>query len=154
MKGDSAFSGQIRQPHLRLLQLGGPAFPDNLQAAGCRAKENKSSQESDREIARRTPDVPPDVAKASDDLHDLDLAEDLAAGAWFGVDPAKIAANVFAPNVVAPSSGSAGIFGHDGARSLREVTHDKSFVDPTYTAPESGSELLSAEVCGLIDVCG
>ena len=41
VKADSTFSGQIRQPHLRLLQLGGPAFPANLQAAGCRAKENK-----------------------------------------------------------------------------------------------------------------
>ena len=59
------------------------------------------------------------------DLRDLYLAEYLTASARFGVDPAEIAANVFAPEGVIPSSRDAGVLGHQIAGSQREIIHDQ-----------------------------
>ena len=63
---DRAFHRQVRQPHLRLLQLDGAALANEECVARGGRKRTKSSQESDGSTVRSSPDFPLALASASE----------------------------------------------------------------------------------------
>ncbi len=115
-----AFHRQVRQPHLRLLQLDGAAIANDEDVAQGGCEENKIVAGIRQQIT--SPQEPAGFSagfgqRQGTDLRDLNLAEYLTAGAWFRVDAAEIAANVLAPEVVIPSSGGTSVLGHQIAGS-------------------------------------